>query len=374
MSVLKVNSIVQMLDKVAPKKLAENWDNVGLIVGDGSQKVESVLISLDAPEWVVDEAVEKKVDMIICHHPLIFKPIKRVTKDDSTGRKLIKLITHNIALYAMHTNYDSAQGGMNDLLIERLGFEKSELIDPKELDRIFKLVVYIPLGYEEKVKEALFKAGAGNIGNYGECGFQISGMGQYKPGEKTTPFIGTVGKLETTPEIRFETVVRSSDLGKVMKALIKNHPYEEVAYDLIPTENTLDEYGLGKIGELQEPEALSEFAQRVKAALRVDSLKIIGASDKMIKKVAVIGGSGSDYWQKAKIKGADVLITGDVDYHTMIDALEGGMTLIDAGHFGTEKIMMEAMTERLRNLLDQAGYSNVAVEVSTTNHEVGISI
>lgn len=374
MSVPKVNGIVQLLDKIAPRKLAEDWDNVGLLVGDGSQKVESIMISLDAPEWVVDEAVAKKVDMIICHHPLIFNSIKRVTKDDPTGRKIMKLIKHNIALYAMHTNFDAAQGGMNDLLMNRLGIAKSEFLEYRELDKVFKLVVYIPVGHEEKVKDAIFKAGAGSIGNYGDCGFQVSGMGQFTPGENTTPFIGKVNKTEVTQEVRFETVVRSSDLNKVIKSLLKVHPYEEVAYDVIPMEIKLEEYGLGKIGELEDGMTLADFAQKVKSELHLDTLKIIGALDKKIKKVAIIGGSGSSYWQKAKNRGADVLITGDVSYHTMIDALEGGMTLMDAGHFGTEKIIMESMTERLKNLLLECGYNNVLIEPSSENREVGITI
>ena len=284
MAVPKVNGIAQILDGFAPRKLAESWDNVGLLLGDGSRKVNSIMVCLDTPEWVVEEAINKKVDMIICHHPLIFNPIKRITNDNPIGRKIIKLIKNNIAVYAMHTNFDCTIGGMNDMLMERLGFDKSEILDPR------------------------------------------------------------------TPE--------------------KAQPYEEVAYDIIALENKLENYGLGRIGELEDAVTLQEYAEQVKNLLGIKSLKIIGNGEKIIKKVAVIGGAGSSYWQKAKSKGADVLITGDISYHTQVDALEGGMALIDGGHFGTEKVIMSFMTEKLRDLLREKGYKDVLIEESIENDEI----
>ena len=280
MSVPKVGGIAQILDGFAPRKLAESWDNVGLLLGDGSRKVNSIMVCLDTPEWVVEEAINKKVDMIICHHPLIFNPLKRITNDDPIGRKIMKLIKNNISVYAMHTNFDSTIGGMNDILMERLGFGNSEILDPRA------------------------------------------------------------------------------------------HPYEEVAYDIIPLENKFENYGLGRIGELDEAVTLQVYAERVKNLLGIKSLKIIGNGEKIIKKVAVIGGAGSSYWQKAKIKGADVLITGDISYHTQVDALEGGIALIDGGHFGTEKVIMSFMTEKLRDLLKEKGYKDLLIEASIENNEI----
>ena len=279
MGIPKVNGIAQILDGFAPRKLAESWDNVGLLLGDGSRKVKSIMVCLDTPEWVVEEAINKKVDMIICHHPLIFNPIKRITNDNPIGRKIIKLIKNNIAVYAMHTNFDSSAGGMNDILMERLGFGKSEI-------------------------------------------------------------------LET-----------------------KSHPYEEVVCDIVSLENKQENYGLGRIGELEDAVTLQEYAERVKNLLCIKSLKIIGNGEKIIKKVAVIGGAGSSYWQKAKSKGADVLITGDISYHTQVDALEGGIALIDGGHFGTEKVIMSFMTEKLKELLREKGYKDVLIEASIENNE-----
>lgn len=374
MAIPKVNGIAQILDGFAPRKLAESWDNVGLLIGDGSRKVHSIMVCLDIPEWVAEEAIEKKIDMIICHHPLIFNPLKRITNDDATGRKIIKLIKHNISVYAMHTNFDSTKGGMNDILMESLGITKSEILQPKAIDKLYKLVVYVPKGFEKKVEEAIFRAGAGSIGNYSDCGFEVEGTGFFTPNESATPFIGKANQGERTQEIRFETIVPGNVLGKALKNMLKVHPYEEVAYDVIPVENSLEEYGLGKIGELKEPMSLGTYAEKVKALLEIDNLKIIGDREKIIKKVAVIGGSGSSYWQKAKNKGADLLITGDVEYHTMIDALEGGMTLIDGGHFGTEKIMMKQMTGTIRELLGNKGYDEVSVEFSLANGEVSLTI
>ena len=374
MTIPKVNGIAQILDGFAPRKLAESWDNVGLLVGDGSRKVHSIMVCLDIPEWVVEEAIEKKIDMIICHHPLIFNPIKRITNDDAIGRKIMKLIKHDISVYAMHTNFDSTKGGMNDILMESLGIAKSEILDPKAIDKQYKLVIFVPKRYEKKMKEAVFRAGADSIGNYSDCGFELEGTGFFTPNESATPFIGKVNQGERTQEIRFETIVPGNILGKALKNMLKVHPYEEVAYDIIPVENRLEEYGLGKLGELKEPMSLGVYAEKVKTLLEIENLKIIGDCGKIIKNVAVIGGSGSSYWQKAKNKGADLLITGDVGYHTMIDALEGGMTLIDGGHFGTEKIMLKSMTEILKELLKNKGYDEVLVEFSMTNREVCLTI
>lgn len=370
MSVPKVSGIAQILDGFAPRKLAESWDNVGLLLGDGSRKVNSIMVCLDTPEWVVEEAINKKVDMLICHHPLIFNPLKRITNDDPIGRKIMKLIKNNIAVYAMHTNFDSTIGGMNDALMERLGFGKSEILDPRALEKLFKLIVFIPKEHEQSVAAAIFEAGAGNIGNYRDCGFGTDGTGFFTPNESADPFIGKANQKEIVEEIRFETIVPGNLLGKVIKSMLTAHPYEEVAYDIIPLENKLENYGLGRIGELEEPVTLQVYAESVKNLLGIKSLKIIGNGEKTIKKVAVIGGAGSSYWQKAKSKGADVLITGDISYHTQVDALEGGIALIDGGHFGTEKIIMSFMTKKLRELLREKGYKDVLIEASLENNEI----
>lgn len=366
---VKCQTIAGILDEFAPRKLAESWDNVGLLVGDGSQKVKRVMVCLDAPEWVVEEAIEKNVDMIVAHHPMIFSGIKRVNTDTAIGRKLLSLIKNNMALYCLHTNYDIVAGGLNDIFARELGFSNTEILEETYSEKLYKLVVYVPSGYEDKVRDAMCSAGAGYIGKYSSCTFRSKGIGTFQPQEGAKPFIGTKGSLESVEEYRVETIVPEKLLSRVVKEMLKAHPYEEAAYDIYKTENEGRVMGLGRIGILDNEVALSAYAGNVKTLLGADHVSFAGDPKRAIKKVALLNGSGGKYINQARFAGADVLITGDMQYHTVLDALEMGLCVIDAGHYATEKIMIKYIAEYLREKFQELKLDVDVVE-SSANTEI----
>ncbi|SHI89333.1 Nif3-like dinuclear metal center hexameric protein [Lutispora thermophila] len=373
MAQLKCGTIASIMEKIAPKKFAENWDNVGLIIGDGARIINKIMVCLDLPLWVVDEAIEKGVDMVVTHHPIIFDPLKKITSDTPLGRKIIQLIKNDISVYSSHTNFDFAQGGLNDIFAKQLGFEKTEVIKTTFEEQLYKIVVYIPEGYEDKVLEEMSKAGAGCIGNYSYCSFRVKGMGTFKPLEGTNPFIGQKGKLEKVDEYRVETIVSEAMLKPVVKAMLKAHPYEEVAYDIFELKNQGKSVGLGRIGQLENKVTLASYADFIKKALDVENVRFSGPPDAAIRSVAMLNGSGNSFISAAKFAGADVLITGDMQYHQIIDALEEGIYVIDAGHFGTEKIMIKAVSDYLRTTLTNEGYMVDIIE-SKSNIDVTMHI
>jgi len=348
MGTVKCQTIVGILEELAPKRLAESWDNVGLLVGDGSRKVKRVMVCLDVPEWVVEEAVSNGVDMIVAHHPMIFNGIKRVTADTATGRKIISLVKNDIALYCMHTNFDIVAGGLNDIFASELGFSSSAVLEETYREKLFKLVVYVPEGHEEEVIAAMCRAGAGFIGKYSSCTFRTRGIGTFEPREGAKPFIGKIGSLENVEEFRVETIVPEKLLGRVLKEMLKVHPYEEAAYDIYETKNEGQVMGLGRIAELEKETTLSFFAGSVKKMLDTESVRYAGDPGRIIKRVALLNGSGSKYINAARFAGADVLVTGDTQHHGVLDALELGLCIVDAGHYATEKIMIKYIAGYLR--------------------------
>jgi dinuclear metal center YbgI/SA1388 family protein len=369
MGTVKCQTIAGILDELAPKRLAESWDNVGLLVGDGKQKINRVMVCLDVPEWVIEEAVSKDVDMIISHHPMIFNGIKRINADTATGRKLIALIKNNISLYCLHTNFDIVAGGLNDIFARDLGFLNSTVIEETYREKLLKLVVYVPSGHEEDVIGAMCDAGAGYIGKYSSCTFRTSGIGTFEPQEGSKPFIGTQGSLERVEESRVETIVPEKLMNKVVKGMLKAHPYEEAAYDIYETRNEGKVMGLGRIAELETETTLSIFADNVKTILGADNVRFAGDPNRVIKKVALLNGSGNKFINAARFAGADVLVTGDTQYHGVLDALELGLCVIDAGHYATEKIMMKYIAEFLRNKFQELKLDVDVVE-SISNTEI----
>lgn len=373
MGTVKCQTIAGMIEELASKKLAESWDNVGLLVGDGSKKVSKILVCLDVTDWVIDEAIEQKVDMIVSHHPVIFGSLKRITADTVLGRKLLKLISNNIAVYCAHTNYDIAKGGLNDLFAKHLGFKSFGLIEPLQTEKLYKLIVYIPKGHEDKLFKALVGAGAGQIGNYGSCSFRTEGKGTFLPEAGTHPFIGEPGKLEEVDEVKLGTIVPQGILNKAIKALIKVHPYEEPAYDIMPIDNPGQSFGIGRLAVLDNETTLGLYAQNVKEALKLDKVKFSGDPNRKIKKVALLNGAGNKFVSAARFAGADVLVTGDMQYHETVDALEAGLAVIDAGHFATEILMVPAMAAYLRDKCSVAGYAVDIVE-SEANKDISVFI
>lgn len=347
---VKCQVVMNTLDVIAPRYLAESWDNVGLMVGSPAREIEKILVCLDASELVIERAVAEKVDLIVAHHPLIFKPMKNLRTDLPLGRMLAKLIQHDIAVFAAHTNLDIADGGVNDVLTERLSLEDVSPLTITYEPPLVKLAVFVPINHAEEVRLAIGKAGAGSIGGYSHCSFQSRGKGYFLPEAGAQPFIGKVGTLESVDEVRLETILPEKLVGKVIRAMLKAHPYEETAYDLYPLKNTGKVAGLGRIGRLRVPMELDAFAMQVKQALGGNHVRIVKGSGRLIRKAALCSGSGAEFITKAAYAGADVLVTGDVKYHDAQKAVECGIHVIDAGHFGTEMPIAGALAEHLREV------------------------
>jgi dinuclear metal center YbgI/SA1388 family protein len=347
-----IQDLVGLVHKLYAPELAEDWDNVGLQVGDPGAPLERVLVALDPGLSAVQAAREANAQALVTHHPLLFRPVKRLTPEDAVGQVLWTAVRDGVAIISAHTNLDCAVDGLNSWLAARLGVPQSLPLQPVAGD-FLKLVVFIPSGYEQSVAEALFSAGAGQIGAYDEVAFRSRGEGSFRPGQGTNPFIGEIGQTEHVDEFRLETIVPKRKLTRVLEKLLKVHPYEEVAYDLVPLQNQVPGAGLGRIGRLEQATTLDDFADRVKTALGCDHLRLAGAAKRSVQKIALCGGSGAGLLQTAHRQGADVLVTGDVKYHDARQAEELGIVLIDAGHFATEKLMIEQVADSLREAARQ---------------------
>ncbi|KAB2338544.1 Nif3-like dinuclear metal center hexameric protein [Cytobacillus depressus] len=363
----KVNGheIIQLFEQFSPKGYAMEGDKIGLQIGRLNKPIENVMIALDVLEEVVDEAISKNVQLIIAHHPPIFRPLKSIATDTPAGRLIEKLIKHDIAVYAAHTNLDVAAGGVNDMLADALQLVNTEVLYPTYETELRKLVVYVPEEHANALKTALGDAGAGAIGNYSHCSFSSPGTGQFLPQEGTNPFIGAVGKLETVNEQKVETIYPAHLENRVLKAMFKAHPYEEVAYDIYKLENKGEVLGLGRIGEIAEM-TLGEFAEHVKKTLEVNGVRVVGDLHSKVKKVAVLGGDGNKYFTSAKFKGADVYVTGDMYYHIAHDAMMMGLNVVDPGH-NVEKVMKKGVASQLTKMCQEKGYevSIFASEIHT---------
>lgn len=347
---MKLNDLIKKIENKYPLNLAYDWDNVGLLVGDFDNKIKKVLVTLEANESVVEEAIQKNIDLIITHHPFIFRKMNKINTKDLKGRLIHKLIKNDIALYSMHTNFDIAFDGLNDYFMEVMGFEDTKILDVTNSETLYKVAVYVPKTHELQVRKVLGDAGAGYIGNYSNCTFNINGIGTFKPEDNANPFIGNIGEIEEVEEVKIETIVPQNLLQKTIDKMIKAHPYEEVAYDIYKLENKGNSVGLGRISKLQDSITLKELCNSIKEKLNMEHIRVVGNLNDKINKVAVVTGSGADMFKKAKRSGADVLITGDMKYHDAQDALDIGMNVIDCGHFETEDIFKDAISIYLEDI------------------------
>lgn len=355
MKSLHAQTVIQEFERFSPKHLAVEGDKIGLQIGSLKKKVSKVMVTLDVLEPVVDEAIEAGVDLIIAHHPILFRPIKKLDVDTVYGRTVEKLIKNNITVYAAHTNLDVAEGGVNDLMAEALGIKNTEVLEPTYEDKLMKLIVFVPPSHADQVREALGDAGAGHIGDYTHCAFTSAGRGAFKPGEEADPFIGESGKLERPEEEKIETVFYESQKSRILQAMIKAHPYEETAYDIFESAAGGKKLGLGRIGTLENEMTLDDFAEKVKESFAVSGLRVVGDGSRMIKKAAVLGGDGNKYTMTALHKGADVYVTGDLYFHVAHDAWMEGLMMIDPGHH-VEKIMKQAVADRLEHFIKNNHY------------------
>ncbi|NGZ73853.1 Nif3-like dinuclear metal center hexameric protein [Saccharibacillus alkalitolerans] len=363
----KGQTVIQLMEKFAPKHLAVENDKIGLQLGTLNKEISKVLVALDVTHEVVDEAIALGANLIVAHHAIIFRPLANLRTDTPMGALYEKLIKNDIAVYISHTNLDVAEGGMNDWMAELVGIANPKPLEELQSEKLYKLVAYVPKSHHQGVLDAVLAAGAGAIGDYSHCSFNTEGTGTFLPGEGTHPHLGSPGKLERAEEIRIETIVPDGLRSKVVQAMLKAHPYEEVAYDLYLLEQKGKSFGLGRVGKLDEPKTLAELTEVVKKGFDVPAARVVGDPNRLIKKAAVLGGSGSRYIHHAIRQGADVLITGDIDYHTAHDALMAGLSIIDPGH-NSEKVMKREVAELLGRMLEQSG-SGTTVHASEPNTE-----
>ncbi len=347
---VKCQTIINLIEQFAPKKLAEDWDNVGLQIGDPAQETGGVLVTLDVNPKVIEEAESLDVNLVISHHPLIFEPLKGIRADLPLGRMLTDIIRKGIGIYCVHTNLDSAREGVNQVLADLFQLADVEVLNPDKIEKLYKIVVFIPESHTETVREAMTGAGAGWIGNYSDCTFTAHGTGTFKAAEGCNPFLGRVGVIEKAAEVRLETIVQENQAARVIKAMLKAHPYEEVAYDVYLLANPGQKLGIGRIGRLPKPVALRQFIDTVKKMLKVSTVRYGGNPEAQVQKVAVCGGSGGGLIHKAVFAGADVLLTGDLKYHDAQEAVSMGLNFVDAGHYATEN----PVTDKLARFLDKA--------------------
>lgn len=346
---MKLSEIMVLLETEAPLLLQEHYDNSGLLTGDKDMEISKALVTIDITEDVVNEAIEQNCNLIVSHHPLIFKPIKKIIPDNDLSRSLIKIIKNNIAVYAAHTNFDNIITGVNGKIAEKLGLINTKVLQATE-NQFLKLVTFVPKMHAPHVREALFEAGAGGIGNYDKCSYNVEGFGTFRAGKNAQPFVGETDKLHSEPEVRIEVILPRSLKYRVLDGLLKSHPYEEPAYDIISIENQSDIIGAGLYGELPEAMKETDFLAMLKSAFKCESIRHTDYRGKMIKKVALCGGSGSFLMKSAINAGADTFVSGDFKYHEFFEA-KNSILAVDLGHFETEQytkhIFYEIITKKM---------------------------
>lgn len=359
---MKVVDITNELEKLAPLAYAEDFDNVGLLVGDSQVEVTKVLVTLDTTETVVDEAIEKGANLIISFHPIVFSGLKKMTGKSYVERVVQKAIRHDINIYATHTALDNSSFGVNHQIAEQLNLKNLEILLPQK-ETLRHLVTYVPMESTDKVREALFEAGAGRIGKYDNCSFNLKGTGTFRPLSGSNPYSGEIGKTEFANEERISIVFNKHLESQIFSALRNAHPYEEIAYELISLENTNPNIGIGMIGNLETEMTEEDFMDFLKMKMETPTVRHSKFLGKKIKKVAVLGGSGSFAISAAKQKGADVYVTADLKYHDFFQA-EERLVLADIGHYESEQFTKDLLTaylsEKFPNfaILKSAIYTN----------------
>lgn len=357
---MKIREILNFFQQEYPLEYAEDFDNVGLLVGNENQEIRGVLITLDTLESVVDEAIEKKCNLIVSFHPIIFSGLKKLTGRTYVERVVIKAIQHNIAIYSLHTAMDNAFTGVNARICDVLGLENREILLPQK-ETIRKLVTYVPENNADNLRDALFSAGAGNIGNYARCSFNANGIGTFCGNEQSTPFVGQKNSDHREAETQIGVIFPKHLETSILKALFKNHPYEEVAYEIYTLNNKHQHIGLGMMGELNSVMTETDFLTFLKEKMQTKCIRHSALLGKPIKKIAVLGGSGAFAIDAAKAAKADVFVSADMKYHDFFKA-ENSILLADIGHFESEQFTKNLLFEKLTKK-----FPNFATVLSTKN-------
>lgn len=355
-----VKDICNYLEAYAPSSLQESYDNATLITGDYSSEVSSILVTLDCTEDIVDEAIKTGANLIVAHHPIVFKGLKSFTGKNYVERTVIKAIKNDIAIFACHTNLDHVFNGVNKKICDKIGLTNTKVLAPKK-GTLSKLEVYVPKQNADTLLNALHKAGAGKIGNYEHCSFISEGLGSFQPNEEAKPHIGKKGTLEQVEELKIEVLVPNHLKGSILNSMHQNHPYEEVAYFITSLDNSNQEIGSGMIGTLEVPLDEAPFMNHLKQSMNLDIIRHTHLLNKKIKRVAVCGGSGSFLLRTAMSKNADIFITADFKYHEFFDA-ENKIVIADIGHYESEVYTKDLFYELITKK-----FTNIAVRLSELN-------
>ncbi|MFC1814379.1 Nif3-like dinuclear metal center hexameric protein [Thermodesulfobacteriota bacterium] len=348
--VAKVSDIINIMEAIAPVSLAEEWDNVGLQVGGTHWPVRNIWIALDPAPDVVAQACQKDAGLLITHHPLILQPLKSIDTGTSVGAIIQMAIQHHLAIFSAHTNLDSAAGGLNDELATRIGLNNLKVLGKPKREELYKLALFVPVNYEQKILAALSKTRAGRIGEY-TCSFRNYGKDAFKP----RPAAGNDGDINHTEEIRVETVVKKSDIQDVVEYIRSQLPNATIAYDIYPLISNASDQGLGRVGDLEKSMQLSSLAEMIKKILKIESIRIAGRPDRRVHRAALCTGGGSSLISSFFSSGADVFITGDIRYHDARAVETNGLGLIDMGHFASERLMIDVLAGRLQKILIDNG-------------------
>ncbi|WBL21755.1 Nif3-like dinuclear metal center hexameric protein [Zunongwangia sp. HRR-M8] len=355
-----IQDIIKEIEEFAPLNYAEDFDNVGLLVGDKNAEATGALVTLDTLEATVDEAIAKNCNLIVSFHPIIFSGLKKITGKNYVERVVLKAIKNDIAIYAIHTALDNQYKGVNDMICEKIGLVNRQILIPKK-NSIKKLLTFVPKNDAENVRKALFEVGAGSIGNYDNCSFNVNGQGSFKGNKDADPVIGERGTIHYEEETQIGITFAAHLESKVLNALFKSHPYEEVAYEIYTLENTNQHLGMGMIGELEEPQDEESFLNSIKSTFNTGCVRHSAFLGRPIKKVAVLGGSGAFAIENAKRAGADIYITADLKYHDFYKA-EKNIILADIGHYESEQF-----TKNLVYSFLTKKFSNFALILAETN-------
>jgi dinuclear metal center YbgI/SA1388 family protein len=356
---MEVKSIAQIIESFAPLALQESYDNAGLLVGNPDMLTTGALLCIDVTEAVIDEAIALNVNLVISHHPLIFNGLKKITGQNEVQRCVIKAIKHDIAIYAAHTNIDNVIEGVNGRIADKIGLIKRTVLQPKQ--NLLKLVTFIPKLHVQRVREAIFEAGAGTIGNYDSCSFNAEGYGSFRANENAKPFVGETDKIHYEEEVKIEVILPDYLSDKVLISMIKAHPYEEPAYDIIPLRNRFDNVGSGIVGELSDSIDEEVFLQQLKTIFGIKTIRHTALRGKPISKVAICGGSGSFLIPDAIKSKADIFISGDIKYHEFFQS-ENKIIIADVGHFETEQFTKDIFCDIIQKKLP-----TFAVHISKIN-------
>ena len=363
---MKIKEFINQFEKIIPIKQAEDFDNVGLLCGNPDREISGILITHDALEAVIDEAIETNFNLVVCFHPIIFSGLKSITGKNYVEKAVLKALENKIAIYAIHTAFDNDYFGVNYKICEVLGLKNQQILMPKK-NQLKKLEVYIPVDSAENLKNALFKAGAGNIGFYDECSFTINGDGTFRPLEGSNPVTGNINERENANEVLVSVIFEDFKKNQILSAMKQNHPYEEVAYQLISLDNENHYTGLGRFGDLETEMEAADFLQFVKGKFDLKVIRHSSLINKKIKRVGVLGGSGASGIKAASASKCDAYLTGDVKYHDFF-AAEDKMMICDIGHFESEQFVSQQLFEILSEKFTTFAIAKTTIKTNPVNY------